>query len=39
MTKPELTKLQFIYKHVIREQNLQGKCSQLAAGPFHSCRN
>ena len=26
-------------EHVIREQNLQGKRSQLAAGPFHSCRN
>ena len=26
-------------EHLIREQNLQGKRSQLAAGPFESCRN
>ena len=25
-------------EHLIREQNLQGKRSQLAAGPFQSCR-
>ena len=26
-------------EHLIREQNLQGKRSQLAAGPFQSCRH
>ena len=25
-------------EHLIREQNLQGERSQLAAGPFQSCR-
>ena len=26
-------------EHLIREQNLQGKRSQLASGPFQSCRH
>ena len=26
-------------EHLIREQNLEEKRSQLAAGPFQSCRN